>query len=191
MHNIFSYMPWHYCYWRLFCGGPQRCELTRWIFSVWFHDELKILFHYISGLINSEDRKCICLTGIWRTTLKPMEAGGPYILTAYQSTTNTSIVLKDVLFGDIWLCSGQSNMAFTVGQVSKFLLTSNVTVGTFSLPLWIEIAKRKCGLWKCLFCKNANIYFPEENTFMAAPKYRKYYLAVNVCLMPPFIKYND
>nr|AAH49448.1 Zgc:56454 [Danio rerio] len=57
------------------------------------------------------------INGIWRTTLKPMEAGGPYTLTAYHSTTNSSIVLKDVLFGDIWLCSGQSNMAFTVGQV--------------------------------------------------------------------------
>ncbi|XP_077050657.1 sialate O-acetylesterase isoform X2 [Siphateles boraxobius] len=57
------------------------------------------------------------INGIWRTTLNPVEAGGPYILTASQSTTNSSITLTDVLFGDIWLCSGQSNMAFTVGQL--------------------------------------------------------------------------
>jgi len=63
-----------------------------------------------------------CLSGIWRATLDPVEAGGPYVLTASQSTTNSSITLTDVLFGDIWLCSGQSNMAFTVGQVSKLLL---------------------------------------------------------------------
>ncbi|XP_056112443.1 sialate O-acetylesterase [Rhinichthys klamathensis goyatoka] len=57
------------------------------------------------------------INGIWRTTLNPVEAGGPYILTASQSTTNSSITLTDVLFGDIWLCSGQSNMAFTVDQL--------------------------------------------------------------------------
>lgn len=69
-----------------------------------------------------------CLTGIWRTTLNPVEAGGPYILTASQSPTNSSVTLTDVLFGDIWLCSGQSNMAFTVGQVSTFLLTLKVDI---------------------------------------------------------------
>lgn len=58
-------------------------------------------------------------TGIWRAALKPVEAGGPYNLTASQSITNSSITLTDVLFGDTWLCSGQSNMAFTVGQVSQ------------------------------------------------------------------------
>ncbi|XP_051512439.1 sialate O-acetylesterase-like isoform X1 [Myxocyprinus asiaticus] len=57
------------------------------------------------------------INGIWRTTLSPVGAGGPYNLTASQSTTDSSISLIDVLFGDIWLCGGQSNMAFTVGQV--------------------------------------------------------------------------
>ncbi|KAL1256669.1 hypothetical protein QQF64_012214 [Cirrhinus molitorella] len=57
------------------------------------------------------------INGIWRATLKPVEAGGPYNLTASQSITNSSITLTDILFGDAWLCSGQSNMAFTVGQV--------------------------------------------------------------------------
>ncbi|XP_067275157.1 sialate O-acetylesterase [Pseudorasbora parva] len=57
------------------------------------------------------------INGIWYTTLNPVEAGGPYNLTVSQKTTNSSITLTDVLFGDIWLCTGQSNMAFTVGQL--------------------------------------------------------------------------
>lgn len=68
------------------------------------------------------------VSGIWRTTLNPVEAGGPYNLTAFQNTTKSSITLTDVLFGDIWICSGQSNMAFTVSQVSKFLLTLKVDI---------------------------------------------------------------
>ncbi|TRY98482.1 hypothetical protein DNTS_012364 [Danionella cerebrum] len=59
------------------------------------------------------------INGVWRTSLKPMQAGGPYILTATQSSTNSSITLTDVLFGDVWLCSGQSNMAFTAGQLAN------------------------------------------------------------------------
>lgn len=48
--------------------------------------------------------------------LDPVQAGGPYNLTFVQR--GSMIVLTDVLFGDVWLCSGQSNMAFTLGQVT-------------------------------------------------------------------------
>ena len=38
-----------------------------------------------------------------------------------------TIALEDVLFGDVWVCSGQSNMAFTVSQVIT-LLISNASI---------------------------------------------------------------
>ncbi len=41
---------------------------------------------------------------------------GPYTITA-TSEKYSSISLSDVLFGDVWVCSGQSNMQFTVPQV--------------------------------------------------------------------------
>uniref|UniRef100_UPI003AAFAC71 sialate O-acetylesterase n=1 Tax=Centroberyx gerrardi TaxID=166262 RepID=UPI003AAFAC71 len=53
--------------------------------------------------------------GIWRVTLDPVEAGGPYNVTA--ALQQSTVALTDVLFGDIWLCGGQSNMAFTTSQV--------------------------------------------------------------------------
>ncbi|KAK7160077.1 hypothetical protein R3I93_007894 [Phoxinus phoxinus] len=71
----------------------------------------------LSGPHNVSTHSAPVINGIWRTTLDPVEAGGPYMLTASQNTTNSSITLKDVLFGDIWLCGGQSNMAFTVSQL--------------------------------------------------------------------------
>lgn len=54
--------------------------------------------------------------GIWKVILDPVQAGGPYNLTRVQK--GSKIVLTDVLFGDVWLCGGQSNMAFTLGQVT-------------------------------------------------------------------------
>lgn len=53
---------------------------------------------------------------MWTTVLDPMDQGGPYTLTAGQGSEN--VTLQDIYFGDVWLCSGQSNMAMTVLQVS-------------------------------------------------------------------------
>ncbi|XP_064029246.1 sialate O-acetylesterase isoform X2 [Pogoniulus pusillus] len=54
-------------------------------------------------------------SGTWTAVLEPMAQGGPYELTAAQGLQNAT--LQDVYFGDVWLCSGQSNMAMTVLQV--------------------------------------------------------------------------
>ncbi|HRS19175.1 MAG TPA: sialate O-acetylesterase, partial [Bacteroidales bacterium] len=46
----------------------------------------------------------------WKVTLKTGKAGGPYTLTVKGYTT---IVIKDVLLGEVWVCSGQSNMEWS------------------------------------------------------------------------------
>ena len=51
--------------------------------------------------------------GRWRATLPPRPAGGPYRLTVTGAGGATAAA-QDVLIGDVWLCSGQSNMEFEV-----------------------------------------------------------------------------
>ena len=46
--------------------------------------------------------------GKWRTTLKTPAAGGPFEIEVQSG--EESRVLKDVLCGEVWICSGQSNM---------------------------------------------------------------------------------
>ncbi len=53
--------------------------------------------------------------GKWMLTLDPMEAGGPYTLTV--KGRKTSATFDDVLLGDVWVCSGQSNMEFSLSNV--------------------------------------------------------------------------
>ncbi|NXY51037.1 SIAE acetylesterase, partial [Ceuthmochares aereus] len=53
----------------------------------------------------------------WTTVLDPTDQGGPYVLTAKQGLEN--VTLQDIYFGDVWLCSGQSNMAMTVLQIAN------------------------------------------------------------------------
>jgi sialate O-acetylesterase len=48
--------------------------------------------------------------GHWMVTLPAMLPGGPFNMTI--KNNDTAIILKNVLIGDVWLCSGQSNMAF-------------------------------------------------------------------------------
>jgi len=49
--------------------------------------------------------------GRWTAQLAPTSAGGPYTLVV--EGTNT-VTVSDVLVGEVWLCSGQSNMAMNV-----------------------------------------------------------------------------
>ena len=49
--------------------------------------------------------------GNWQTKLPAMSAGGPYILHVAASNT---LELTNVMFGEVWICSGQSNMEWPV-----------------------------------------------------------------------------
>ncbi|MBC8354078.1 MAG: sialate O-acetylesterase [Planctomycetes bacterium] len=56
-------------------------------------------------------------SGKWMITLDALSAGGPHSLTASGSN---KVTISDVLVGEVWLCSGQSNMAMTVGRAKDF-----------------------------------------------------------------------
>lgn len=54
--------------------------------------------------------------GKWRLELPAMKAGGPHTLEVSSSTTHS---YSDLMIGEVWLCSGQSNMDFTVAPTEK------------------------------------------------------------------------
>ncbi|NXN81419.1 SIAE acetylesterase, partial [Bombycilla garrulus] len=89
---------------------------------VWGHGELgamvTVTLSEASGLIIMEKTAQVKgPSGTWMTVLDPMDRGGPYALMAEQGLEN--VTLRDIYFGDVWLCSGQSNMAMTVLQVAN------------------------------------------------------------------------
>lgn len=51
--------------------------------------------------------------GKWQVMLEPQETGDPLTLTA---TGSNQVSAEDVLVGEVWLCSGQSNMQWTVSN---------------------------------------------------------------------------
>ena len=68
--------------------------------------------------------------GRWRVALPSRPAGGPYDLTI--SDGADTVVLRDVLVGEVWVCSGQSNMEWTVEQ-------SNSAVAEIAGATWSNI----------------------------------------------------
>ena len=65
--------------------------------------------HQVSGSSNQN--------GEWKITLKPMRWGGPFDLTI--TSPNDKKILRNILIGDVWICSGQSNMEMPVSGWSK------------------------------------------------------------------------
>lgn len=53
--------------------------------------------------------------GAWRVELPAHAAGGPYVLSVREGNGN-AVSIRDVLVGDVWLASGQSNMEWPVAQ---------------------------------------------------------------------------
>jgi sialate O-acetylesterase len=55
--------------------------------------------------------------GRWMAHLQPMPAGGPYQMTI---TGDGTVTFKDVMVGEVWLASGQSNMEFRERDADDF-----------------------------------------------------------------------
>lgn len=62
--------------------------------------------------------------GRWSVTLPAQKPGGPFTLRF--STAAKSVQLQDVYFGELWLCSGQSNMDFPVSKSAEAALAQTM-----------------------------------------------------------------
>jgi sialate O-acetylesterase len=51
-------------------------------------------------------------TSSWSTNVKTPKAGGPFVITI--KNKDYQVVLNDVMIGEVWICSGQSNMEWSV-----------------------------------------------------------------------------
>lgn len=101
------------------------------------------------------------LQGNWEATLKPMKAGGPYTITLNERT------IEDVLIGDVFLCSGQSNMELTAARVidkyaDEIHSYENPMIHYIKIPYAYDFNKQaddiKPAKWKTLTPKQAMNY---------------------------------
>ncbi|MGC4102391.1 sialate O-acetylesterase [Ferruginibacter sp.] len=85
--------------------------------------------------------------GNWKIILPPVKAGGPYTM---EFTGKNKIILNNILFGDVWFCSGQSNM---VHQMNVHDVRYEKEIATANYPMirqfWVP--------------NNANMMAPQDN----------------------------
>ena len=74
--------------------------------------------------------------GQWQVRLKSLKAGGPYEM---KITGDNSLVLTNLLVGEVWVCSGQSNMYFKLSEAenaeAEIAQSENPQLRQFSVPL--------------------------------------------------------
>ncbi len=74
--------------------------------------------------------------GGWQATLPPVAAGGPHTLEVIAGTRRERV--RDVLVGDVWLCSGQSNMELPVWRslnaASEIAAATMPRIRLFTVP---------------------------------------------------------
>jgi sialate O-acetylesterase len=74
----------------------------------------------ISVLFNQQEYKTLATTnGTWEVSLPVMPASEQLYSIVVKSPTETRI-LKNIVFGDVWLCSGQSNMEWGVRDAKNY-----------------------------------------------------------------------
>ncbi len=71
-------------------------------------EEVTVTLDGVTRSVNAD------VDGKWMVRLPKMNAGGPYRMTVRGKNTFT---FGDVMIGEVWLCAGQSNMAYRVGNL--------------------------------------------------------------------------
>jgi len=145
----------------------------------------------ISGMANANDQIKISLNnnieetkvaanGRWKVVFPAMKAGGPYRLSV-NSKQSEDITINTVFIGEVWLASGQSNMAFKTKQIEhaesilRDSINTKIHLFSFNGKAWPGAgAFNKNQLESC----NADSYFAASGWEQATSKNVKDFSAI-------------
>jgi sialate O-acetylesterase len=88
----------------------------------------------VSGSWKSNGEAVAGKDGKWSVNLTTPEAGGPYTIDI--KCSDTTITIKNVLIGEVWFCSGQSNMEMPLAgwPPADTIMHSAATIASSSIP---------------------------------------------------------
>lgn len=123
--------------------------------------------------------------GNWSITLPVMKAGGPYTMKVEGSNI---IEVKNIMIGDVWICSGQSNMALPMERVkerysSVIANAENPAIRHFFLATQYDFKKNHedipAGSWMSATPENV-LRFSATAYFFARSLYEKYSVPIGL-----------
>ena len=117
--------------------------------------------------------------GRWAIHLCQQNAGGPYTMNIY---AENHIALENILIGDVWVCSGQSNMELSMDRVSDRYLdvitnANNSAIRQFMVPRRYDFNKSHedltDGHWESVTAQSIH-GFTATGYFFASFLFEKY-----------------
>jgi sialate O-acetylesterase len=123
--------------------------------------------------------------GEWQVQLPAQKAGGPYEL---KIDASNHLVVKDVLIGDVWLCSGQSNMETPMSRVRDkypevIAQANNPRIRQFEVPLTYAFSGPRAdltgGSWVSTTPQNV-LKFSAVGYFFALDLQAKYQVPIGI-----------
>jgi sialate O-acetylesterase len=141
----------------------------------------KIIARFLNKTLKTKAGKL----GNWMVQFPPQHAGGPYSM---QVSGSNNILLKDILIGDVWLCSGQSNMVHQmnihdVTYADEIANANSSQIRQFLIPTLTSMEGPKTGLpngeWKAAVGENVRS-FSAVAYFFAKQLYQKYHVPIGI-----------
>ncbi|MFN8253543.1 MAG: sialate O-acetylesterase [Ferruginibacter sp.] len=123
--------------------------------------------------------------GKWMAVLPPTKAGGPYSITI---AGKNSITLNQVLFGDVWFCSGQSNMVHQLNihdviYAKEIAEANNPNIRQFWVPNIANMQSAQSnlpsGYWKPAVGEDVRP-FSAVAYFFAKKLYEQYHVPIGI-----------
>ena len=126
--------------------------------------------------------------GRWQVLLGSLSAGGPYTISISGPQSQT---ITNVLVGDVYLCSGQSNMAGTLKGINVINLTQEVAdsanypkIRQFSVPTLAENLPQEVpaagGSWAAPSASTTGTTFSATAYFMAREIYKQQQVPIGI-----------
>jgi len=123
--------------------------------------------------------------GKWRIVLSAMKAGGPYNMVI---SGKNKITLNNILIGDVWFCSGQSNMVHQMNihdvTYANDIATANYPeIRQFLIPTLTSLNGPKdnfpIGFWKSAVAEEVRP-FSAVAFFFARKIYEEYHIPIGI-----------
>lgn len=123
--------------------------------------------------------------GKWMISLPPIKAGGPYTM---DISASNKISIKNILAGDVWFCSGQSNMVHSLQlhqerYTSEIAQSNNLQIRNFTIPTATNMNVRAedlpGGSWKAANPKDV-LKFSVVAYFFAKKLYEQYHIPIGI-----------
>jgi sialate O-acetylesterase len=121
----------------------------------------------------------------WAVSLAPLKAGGPHTMDIQASNR---ITVKNIFIGDVWICSGQSNMVLPMERVKEIYAdviarSDNPEIRHFTVPMRYNFTA-PCtdilpGRWEPANPENV-LHFSAVGYFFAKALYEKYRVPIGI-----------